>query len=51
MRIEDKITEQASHYNHLEQMEVGEVLRSINQEDRIVAEVVGRVLPQIETLD
>lgn len=50
MRIEDKITEQASHYDHLEQMEVGEVLRSINQEDRLVAEVVGRVLPQIETL-
>ena len=50
MRIEDKITEQASHYDHLEQMEVGEVLRSINQEDRLVAEAVGRVLPQIETL-
>lgn len=50
MRIEDKITEQASHYDHLEQMEVGEVLRSINQEDRLVAEAVGRVLPQIEIL-
>ena len=50
MRIEDKITEQASHYDHLEQMEVGEVLRSINQEDRLVAEAVGRVLPQIEAL-
>ena len=50
MRIEDKITEQASHYDHLEQMEVGEVLRNINQEDRIVAEAVGRVLPQIEAL-
>ncbi len=42
MRIEDKITEQASHYDHLEQMEVGEVLRSINQEDRLVAEAVGQ---------
>ena len=50
MKIEDKITEQTSHYDHLEQMEVGEVLRSINQEDRLVAEAVGRVLPQIETL-
>lgn len=50
MRIEDKITEQASHYDHLEQMAVGEVLRSINQEDRLVAEAVGRVLPQIEAL-
>ena len=50
MKIEDKITEQASHYDHLEQMEVDEVLRSINQEDRLVAEAVGRVLPQIEAL-
>ena len=31
-------------------MEVGEVLRSINQEDRLVAEAVGCVLPQIEAL-
>lgn len=50
MKIEDKITEQASHYDHLEQMEVGEVLRCINHEDRLVAEAVGRVLPQIEAL-
>ena len=47
---ETKITEQASHYDHLEQMTVGELLQHINEEDALVAEAVGKVLPQIEAL-
>ena len=50
MKIEDKITEQPSHYDHLEQMETGEILEAINREDRVVAEVVHQVIPQIEAL-
>ena len=50
MRVEDKITEQASHYDHLEQMKVSEMLKSINHEDRLVAEAVGHAIPQIEAL-
>ena len=47
---ETKITEQVSHYDHLEQMTVGELLQHINEEDALVAEAVGKVLPQIEAL-
>ena len=50
MKIEDKITEQPSHYDHLEQMEVGEMLQAMNQEDRLVAEAVECVLPEVEAL-
>jgi N-acetylmuramic acid 6-phosphate etherase len=46
----EKITEQPSHFDHLEQMSVGELLRHINEEDRGVAEAVGRAIPQIEAL-
>ena len=48
MKIEDKITEKASRYDHLEKMDVSEVLRNINREDMLVAEAVERVIPQIE---
>jgi N-acetylmuramic acid 6-phosphate etherase len=44
------ITEEDSLYDGLEQMEVSEILRSINTEDRKVAEAVGLALPQIELL-
>lgn len=50
MTIKDKITEQPSHYDHLEQMEVGEMLQAMNQEDRLVAEAVECVLPEVEAL-
>lgn len=50
MKIEDKITEQPSHYDHLEQMETGEILEAINREDRLIAEAVHQVIPQIEAL-
>lgn len=45
-----KITEQPSRYDHLEQMSVGELLRHINDEDMLVAEAVGKAIPQIEAL-
>ena len=50
MDIEDKITEQPSHYDHLEQMTIGELLKHINEEDLRVAEAVRQVLPRIEIL-
>ena len=45
-----RITEQPSHYDHLEQMSVGELLRHINEEDALVAYAVGKANPQIEAL-
>ena len=45
-----KTTEQDSHYNHLENKSIGEVLNIINQEDQSVPEAVASVLPQIEAL-
>ena len=50
MRAEDRITEQPSRYDHLEQMTVGELLQHINDEDALVAEAVRQALPQIEAL-
>ena len=44
------ITEEPSHYDHLEQMPVGELLQHINEEDALVAEAVNRALPQIKVL-
>ncbi|MFT4023942.1 MAG: N-acetylmuramic acid 6-phosphate etherase [Flavihumibacter sp.] len=45
-----KITEQESHYRHLEKMEVGELLRHINDEDKQVPVAVEKAIPQIERL-
>ena len=45
-----KITEQPSHFDHLEQMSVSELLRHINEEDCRVAEAVRQAIPQIEAL-
>ena len=50
VEIKDKITEQPSRYDHLEQMSVAELLQHINEEDALVAEAVRKVIPQIETL-
>ena len=47
MEAKEKITEQPSHYDHLEKMSVDELLRDINREDALVAEAVRRVIPQI----
>lgn len=45
-----KTTEQASNYNHLEQMSVVELLTNINQEDTAVPLAVEKAIPQIEKL-
>ena len=45
-----KITEQASHYRHLEKMTVSETITGINNEDKKVADAVEKALPQIECL-
>ncbi len=50
MKAENKITEQPSHYDHLEQMSVGELLQHINEEDMLVAEAVHKAMPQIQAL-
>lgn len=50
METKDKITEQSSRYDHLEQMSIGELLQHINEEDALVAQAVSQALPQIEDL-
>ena len=45
-----KTTEQSSHYEHLEQMSVHDLLTNINNEDKTVPFAVEKALPQIETL-
>lgn len=45
-----KTTEQASNYQHLENMPVKELLVNINNEDKTVPFAVERALPQIEAL-
>lgn len=48
MDLKDKITEQPSHFDHLEQMSVSELLQHINEEDVGVAEAVRLAIPQIQ---
>lgn len=48
--MDKRITEQSSHYDHLERMSVGELLQHINDEDMLVAEAVRKAIPQIEAL-
>ena len=50
MKAENRITEQPSHYDHLEQMSVGELLQHINEEDMLVAQAVRKAMPQIQAL-
>lgn len=45
-----KITEQDSHYRHLEKMSVTELLQHINDEDKQVPLAVEKAIPQIEPL-
>ena len=45
-----KTTEQDSHYQHLEEMSVQELLTNINREDQTVALAVQRAIPAIERL-
>lgn len=50
MKSENKITEQPSRYDHLDQMSVAELLRHTNEEDMLVAKAVHKAIPQIEAL-
>ncbi len=45
-----KVTEQPSHYRHLEKMPVAEIIKNINREDEGVVAAVEQSLPQIEKL-
>ncbi|MBS0026867.1 N-acetylmuramic acid 6-phosphate etherase [Chitinophaga sp. 22321] len=45
-----KVTEQASHYRHLEKMSVNELLVNMNTEDQTVPLAVAKAIPQIEKL-
>jgi len=46
----EKITEQPSRYDHLEQMTVAELLQHISEEDALVAEAVRKAMPQIRAV-
>lgn len=43
-------TEQESHYTHLDELPVSELLQHINQEDKTVPNAVEKALPQIQKL-
>lgn len=45
-----KITEEPSHYRHLEQMTISDILTNINKEDKTVAGAVEKAIPQIKRL-
>ncbi|WP_333864915.1 N-acetylmuramic acid 6-phosphate etherase [Chitinophaga sp.] len=45
-----KVTEQPSHYRHLETMAIQEVLTNINNEDKTVPLAVEKAIPQITKL-
>ncbi len=45
-----KVTEQESHYRHLEQMSIGELLVNMNREDKTVPAAIAGAMPQIEAL-
>lgn len=46
----ERITESTSHYRHLEQMSVRELLTNMNNEDKTVPLAVEKAIPQIEVL-
>jgi N-acetylmuramic acid 6-phosphate etherase len=46
----ERITEQASHYRHLEKMPIEELLININKEDASVPAAIAKVIPEIEKL-
>jgi len=45
-----KVTESDSNYTDIEKMEVSEIIKNINEEDKTVASAVEKCLPQIEAL-
>lgn len=48
--METRITEQSSHYDHLEQMTVEQITEGINNESMSVAVAVGKALPRLNSL-
>ena len=50
MKQPELITEQPSHFDHLDEMSVSELLHHINEEDTLVAQSVKQAIPQIEAL-
>lgn len=48
--MNNRTTEQASLYDHLEKMSVGEILKNINNEDKKVPLAVEKAIPQIEAV-
>jgi len=46
----EKTTEADSHYNNLENMSVGDLLRNMNKEDKTVPNAIEKVIPNIEAL-
>lgn len=46
----NNVTESPSNFNHLEKMEVAELLKNINKEDGTVHKAVEKTIPQIEKL-
>jgi len=47
---ETRISEQPSHYNHLESMQVADIIGHINHENSTVPHAVGKALPSIAQL-
>ena len=45
-----KTTEADSNFNHIENMSVSEVLKSINSEDKTIPQAVEKAIPEIERL-
>lgn len=50
MTLMNKVTEQESKYHNIDQMSVLEILKGINNEDKLVPIAVENALPQIEKL-
>ena len=48
--METRITEQSSHYDHLERMTVEQITEGINNESMSVAVAVGKALPRLNNL-
>ena len=48
--MQEKLTEQSSLHDHLEQRSVMDLLQRINGEDQKVPQAIAQVLPQIESL-
>lgn len=50
MALMEKVTEAPSHYRHLEDMPIRELLENINREDQTVPRAVAQAIDQIEPL-